>query len=168
MSSSDDFILQWLNESLNIQPPIINISKEFSNGYKFAIVLNTLNAINSEELLEFKDTNNPQEIKDNFKMIKKYLHFKLNLDIREDEFNDVMNKDISKSVVILYKIKNSVHKKNINFLEIKTSDIKPSKEEMAQKINELLGDSIKEEVKEDTIDEFLVIIAKKKYIVNTL
>ena len=152
MSSSDDFILQWLNESLNIQPPIINISKEFSNGYKFAIVLNTLNAINSEELLEFKDTNNPQEIKDNFKMIKKYLHFKLNLDIREDEFNDVMNKDISKSVVILYKIKNSVHKKNINFLEIKTSDIKPSKEEMAQKINELLGDSIKEEVKEDIIE----------------
>ena len=133
MSSSDDFILQWLNESLNIQPPIINISKEFSNGYKFAIVLNTLNAINSEELLEFKDTNNPQEIKDNFKMIKKYLHFKLNLDIREDEFNDVMNKDISKSVVILYKIKNSVHKKNINFLEIKTSDIKPSKEENIQK-----------------------------------
>ena len=111
MSSSDDFILQWLNESLNIQPSIKNISKEFFNGYKYALVLNALNVINSEELNDIKDTNNIEEIKSNFKKIKQYLHFKLNLDIREDEFNDVMNKDKSKSTVILYKIKNSVYKK---------------------------------------------------------
>ena len=152
MSSSDDFILQWLNESLNIQPSIKNISKEFYNGYKYALVLNALNVINSEELNDIKDTNNIEEIKSNFKRIKNYLHFKLNLDIREDEFNDVMNKDKSKSTVILYKIKNSVYKKKINFLEIKTSDVKLTKEELRQKINELMDDSIKEE-KNDIINE---------------
>ena len=149
MSSTDDFILQWLNESLNIQPPIKNIQKEFYNGYKYALVLNVLNLITSEELSDIKDTNNFVEIKSNFKKIKAYLHFKLNLDIREDEFNDVMNKDKAKSVIILYKIKNSVNKKNMNFLEIKTSDEKPTKEELRQKINELMEDSIKEEKKEN-------------------
>ena len=136
MSSPDDFILQWLNESLNIVPPIKNIQKEFCNGYKYALVLNRLNLITSEELNEIKDTNNILEIKSNFKRIKSFLHFKLNLDIREDEFNDVMNKDRAKSVIILYKIKNSVNKKNMNFLEIKTSDEKPNKDEIRQKNNE--------------------------------
>ena len=153
MSSPDDFILQWLNESLNIVPPIKNIQKEFCNGYKYALVLNRLNLITSEELNEIKDTNNILEIKSNFKRIKTFLHFKLNLDIREDEFNDVMNKDKAKSVIILYKIKNSVNKKNMNFLEIKTSDEKPSKDEIRQKINELMQDSIKEEKKENSENE---------------
>ena len=153
MSSPDDFILQWLNESLNIVPPIKNIQKEFCNGYKYALVLNRLNLITSEELNEIKDTNNILEIKSNFKRIKSFLHFKLNLDIREDEFNDVMNKDKAKSVIILYKIKNSVNKKNMNFLEIKTSDEKPSKDEIRQKINELMQDSIKEEKKENSENE---------------
>ena len=110
MSSTEDFILNWLNQTLKIQPSIKNIPKEFANGYKFAILLNTLNEITNEELSEFSDSNNMKEIKTNFKKIKTYFHTKLNLDIREDEFNEVINKDVSKSVVILYKIKNSVQK----------------------------------------------------------
>ena len=109
MSSSGDFILKWLNESLNIQPPITNIPNDFSNGYKFALLLKINNEITQDELNEFKDSNNIQEIKSNFKKLKIILHDKLYLDIREDEFNDVINKDISQSVVILYKIKNSFH-----------------------------------------------------------
>ena len=144
MSSSGDFILKWLNESLNIQPPITNIPNDFSNGYKFALLLKINNEITQDELNEFKDSNNIQEIKSNFKKLKIILHDKLYLDIREDEFNDVINKDISQSVVILYKIKNSYHKKKINFLEIKTSDTKLTKEELNQKINELLGDTTKD------------------------
>ena len=144
MSSTEDFILNWLNQTLKIQPPIKNIPKEFSNGYKFAILLNTLNEITNEELSEFSDSNNMKEIKSNFKKIKAYFHTKLNLDIREDEFNEVINKDVSKSVVILYKIKNSVQKKKINFLEIKTSDIKLTQEELNLKIQELMRETTKD------------------------
>ena len=148
MSSTEDFILNWLNQTLKIQPPIKNIPKEFSNGYKFAILLNTLNEITNEELSEFSDSNNMKEIKSNFKKIKTYFHTKLNLDIREDEFNEVINKDVSKSVVILYKIKNSVQKKKINFLEIKTSDIKLTQEELNLKIQELMRETTKDNIED--------------------
>ena len=144
MSSTEDFILNWLNQTLKIQPSIKNIPKEFSNGYKFAILLNTLNEITNEELSEFSDSNNMKEIKSNFKKIKTYFHTKLNLDIREDEFNEVINKDVSKAFVILYKIKNSVQKKKINFLEIKTSDIKLTQEELNLKIQELMRETTKD------------------------
>ena len=148
MSSTEDFILNWLNQTLNIQPSIKNIPKEFSNGYKFALLLNTLNEITNEELTEFNDSNNIKEIKSNFKKIKTYFHTRLNLDIREDEFNEVINKDVSKSVVILYKIKNSVQKKKINFLEIKTSDIKLTQEELNLKIQELMRETTKDNIED--------------------
>jgi len=148
MSSTEDFILNWLNQTLNIQPSIKNIPKEFSNGYKFALLLNTLNEITNEELIEFNDSNNIKEIKSNFKKIKTYFHTRLNLYIREDEFNEVINKDVSKSVVILYKIKNSVQKKKINFLEIKTSDIKLTQEELNLKIQELMRETTKDNIED--------------------
>ena len=114
--SSDEFILNWLNQSLKLSPPITDISKDFSNGYKFAILLNALNELTKEELNEFKDSTDLEDIKENFKKLKNYFYTKLNIYLREDELNDVINKDASKSGVILYKIKNAVFKKKINFL----------------------------------------------------
>ena len=143
-SSIDDFILIWLNQTLNVDPPITNIPKEFSNGYKFAFLLNVLNEITKEELNEFHDSSDQKEIKSNFKKLKTYFHTKLNLDIRADEFNEVINKDVSKSVVILYKIKNSVQKKKINFLEINTSEAKLTQEELNLKIQELMRETTKD------------------------
>ena len=147
-SSTADFILYWLNQTLNITPSITDIPKDFANGYKYAILLNTLNEITEEELNEFKDSTKIKEIKSNFKKLKTYFHTKLNLDIREDEFKEVINKDVSKSVVILYKIKNSVQKKKINFLEIKTSETKLTQEELNLKIQELMGETSKENTDE--------------------
>ena len=143
--SSNDFILTWLNSDLNFTPKISNITKEFSNGYNFAKILFILNELSEDQFNEFKDTNNIEEIKTNFRKLQKYFHDKLNLDIREDEFNELMNKDVSKGNIILYKIKNSLHKKKINFLEIKTSDVKPTKEEMDNKIKELMRSTVEEE-----------------------
>ena len=151
--SSEEFILTWLNKTLNLQPQTTNISKEFSNGYKFALLLSNLNEITKEELDEFKDSNIIDEIKTNFKKLKKYFHLKLNLDIREDEFDEIINKDVSKATVILYKIKNSVKKKEINFLEIKTSDIKPTQEELNLKINELMQSTTKENIEEQKVEK---------------
>ena len=134
--SSDEFILNWLNQNLNLNPPITDISKDFSNGYKFAILLNALNELTKEELNEFKDSTDLEDIKENFKKLKNYFYTKLNIYLREDELNDVINKDASKSGVILYKIKNAVYKKKINFLEIKASSTKPSQEENQKEIEE--------------------------------
>ena len=157
-SKSDAFILSWLNDTLKLEPKITNIPKEFSNGYKFALILSILKEITSNELNDFKDSNNIDEIKSNFQKLQKHLHYKLNLAIREDEFNEVINKNISRSVVILYKIKNSIEKKRINFLDMKTSDDKPTKEELNKKINELMEDSTEEKNKgennnKDNLDE---------------
>ena len=148
-SSSEEFILNWLNQTIKLNPQITNIPKDFSNGYKFALLLSTLNEITNEELNEFKDSNDPNEIKSNFKKLKNYFHSRLNLDIREDEFKEVINQEKSRSGVILYKIKNSVYKKKINFLEIETSDKKPTKEELEMKIQELMRTTMKETKEED-------------------
>ena len=124
--SSEEFILIWLNNTLNLQPQTTNISKEFSNGYKFALLLSNLNEITKEELDEFKDSN---------------------------IIDEIINKDVSKATVILYKIKNSVKKKEINFLEIKTSDIKPTQEELNLKINELMQSTTKENIEEQKVEK---------------
>ena len=131
--SSNDLILNWLNEELKCQPNIKDITKEFSNGYKFAKVLHILNEISSEELEEFKDSKNSEEIRNNFIKLKNILHDKLNLEIRQEEFKDVINHNISTATIILYKIKNSINKKKINFINIETFSKNPTKEEIKKK-----------------------------------
>ena len=72
-----------------------------------------------DEFNEFKNSNNSEEIILNFKKLKTLFHDKLNLDIREEEFKNVINNDISTAGIILYKIKNSLHKKKMKFLSVK-------------------------------------------------
>ena len=117
--SSNEFILDWINKELNLEIDLKDISKEFSNGYRFAELLYTLKEISLEEFNEFKNSNNSEEIIINFKKLKTIFHDKLNLDIREEEFKNVINNDISTAGIILYKIKNSLHKKKMNFLSVK-------------------------------------------------
>jgi len=147
--SSDELILDWINNELKLEPKVINITKEFSNGYRFAEVLHALKEITSNELQEFKNTKNKKEIKINFRKIKKYLHEKLKLDIREEEFNEIIENSITKATIVLYKIKNSIVKKNINFLEIKTFLNKPTNEEIHSKVKDILDNEIREEIDKD-------------------
>ena len=147
--SSDELILDWINNELKLEPKVVNITKEFSNGYRFAEVLHALKEITSNELKEFKNTKNIKEMKINFQKIKKYLHEKLKLDIREEEFNDIIENSITKATIVLYKIKNSIVKKNINFLEIKTFPHKPTNEEIHSKVKDILDNEIREEIDKD-------------------
>ena len=144
--SSNSLILSWLNKELKCQPNIKDIAKEFSNGYKFAIVLQLLNEISSKELKEFKDSKNIEEIKNNFIKLKNILHDKLNLDIRQEEFKDVINHNISTATIILYKIKNSINKKKINFINIETFSKNPTKEEINKKVFQLLDNDLSKEI----------------------
>ena len=48
--SSNEFLLDWLNKDLKFQPNILDITKEFANGYKFAELLHSLNEITQKDL----------------------------------------------------------------------------------------------------------------------
>ena len=143
--SSDEFVLEWINKELNLQMDSKDISKEFSNGYRFAELLYALKEISSDEFKNFKNTKNSEEIKSNFKKLKTIFHDKLNLDIREEEFKNVINNDISTAGIILYKIKNALHKKRINFLNIKIFSDNPGKEDINKKVMEIMESGKNEE-----------------------
>ena len=147
--SSNELILNWLNNELKLQPNVIDISKEFSNGYRFAELLNILKEISPKELENIKNSNNYKEIKNNFNIIKNILNHNLNLDIREEEFNSVINNDITAATIILYKIKNAVVKKDINFINIKTFSHEPTKEEINKKVLEIIDNKPYEEMNTD-------------------
>ena len=139
MLESEKIILNWLNEELKFNPKIKNISKEFSNGYHFAEILYIINEIDEIQLNEFqKDSTNKNLIKKNFILIKKYFHDKFDLEIRQEEFDDIINKDISKASVILYKLKNAIRLKKINFHNIKTSLNPESKKEINEKVKRII------------------------------
>ena len=122
MLESEELILNWLNIDLKFDPKIKHISKEFSDGYNFAEILYEINEITENQLNEFhKNTSDKRLIKENFILIKQYFHEKFDLEIRQEEFDDIANKDKSKAVVILYKLKNAIRLKQINFHNIKTS-----------------------------------------------
>ena len=109
MLCSEELILEWLNKDLNFTPPIKNISKEFQNCYYFAEILFKVKEINEKQFQEFiKDSKDKNLIRKNFLLIKKYFHEKFNLELRNEEFDEIYNKNISKAVVILYKLKNSI------------------------------------------------------------
>ena len=139
MLVSEEIILNWLNNELQFEPKIKNISKEFSNGYNFAEILYKINEINETQLNDFKkDTTNKRLMKENFLLIKKYFHDKFDLEIRQEEFDDIINRDISKAVVILYKLKNAIKLKKINFHNIRTSLDPETKSEINEKVRKII------------------------------
>ena len=77
-------------------------------------------------------------MKENFILIKKYFHEKFNLEIRQEECDDIINKDISKAVVILYKLKNAIRFKKINFYNIKTSLNPETIDEINEKVRKIM------------------------------
>ena len=139
MLESEEIILNWLNNELNFVPKIKNISKEFSDGYLFAEILYKIKEIKEDQLKEFKKhTTNKRLMKENFILIKKYFHEKFNLEIRQEECDDIINKDISKAVVILYKLKNAIRFKKINFYNIKTSLNPETIDEINEKVRKIM------------------------------
>ena len=134
-----EIVLKWLNDDLKLEPKVTDITQEFSNGYRFAEILHILSEISDEEFSEFsKDANDISSKKENFTKIKKYFQKIYSLEIREEEFDDIINLDISKATVILYRLKNSIIKKKIHFSDIETFAEKPNPEEIQKKVQEIL------------------------------
>ena len=138
MSGSDELILNWLNEEIKLNPKVKNIIKEFSNGYRFAEILYNINEINDQQFNEFLNTSDVYGIRDNFFLLKKYFQDKFDLIIRKEEFTEIMNKDISKAVVVLYRIKNCIQKKKINFHKIRISLEDLTQGELQQKVKNII------------------------------
>ena len=139
MLVSEEIILNWLNIDLNFDPKIKNISKEFSDGYHFAQILFKIKEITENEFQEFiQHPTDKHLIKENFVLIKKYFSEKFDLQIRQEEFVDVINKDISKAGVILYKLKNAIKLKKMNFHNIKTSLNPETKKQINEKVRKII------------------------------
>ena len=139
MLLSEEIILNWLNDDLEFEPKIRHIPKEFSDGYNFAVILSKIKEITDSQFKEFnKNPTDKRGINNNFILIKKYFHDKFDLEIRQEEFDDIINKDKSKAVVILYKLKNAIRFKKINFHNIKSSLNPESKEEINEKVRKII------------------------------
>ena len=136
---TDEFLLKWLKEEIKLEPIVKNIINEFSNGYRFSEILFNINEITKEQFNEFSNSLSLDIIKNNFILIKKYLKELFELEIRKEEFNDIINKHISKATIILYKLKNSISKKKINFLNIKISLNNLTQEQIHQKVEEIIN-----------------------------
>ena len=149
MSKISDFIvLNWLNEELNLNPKIGIIQKDFQNGYRFGEILLNLKLISEKEYNEFKNSNDLKVISNNFILLKKYLHSIFSLEIRFEEFNEIINEDKYKSILLLYKIKNSFYKNKIHLNIIKTNFFPLTQEEIEEKIK-IIMDNDRTENKDD-------------------
>ena len=134
LKTSDLIVLNWLNEELNLNPKIEIIQKDFQNGYRFGEILLNLKLISEKEFKEFINSTNIKEIKNNFILLKNYLHSIFSLEVRLEEFNEIINEDKYKSILVLYKIKNSFYKNKIGLNTIQTSFFPLTQEEIEEKI----------------------------------
>ena len=157
--SSDIIVLTWLNDDLQLSPKITNIRHEFSNGYRFGDVLYHLNAINETQQKQLKNSKKYEDQIENFKKIKKYLKEIYELEIRFEEFKEIMNLNVSKAVVVLYKIKNSYYKKLIHFSTINVFLEKPTQEQIKKKLKDIMDN---EQIKEKLNDPFKLTKSKKR------
>ena len=154
--SSDSIVLNWLNNEIKLKPKVENIIEELSNGYKFGEILYKLKEISLEELKSLKKLAiTLEEKKSNFSQIKKFFQKIYSLEIREEEFDLIIEKDISKAVIILYKLKNSIYKKKINFSNIKLFISQPKPEDIQKKVKEIMDNQYSQELtnKENTTPE---------------
>ena len=137
--SSDSLVLDWLNNEIKFNPKVINIKEEFSNGYKFGEILYKLKEITIDKLKSLKKKAHTfEDKKSNFSIIKKLFQRLYSLEVREEEFNLILEKDSYKAIIILYKLKNSFYKKKINFSNIKLFINQPKPEEIQKKVKEIM------------------------------
>ena len=117
-SSSSIILLDWLNNEIKFRPKITNIVFDFDNGFKFGIVLYKLKEITREQIEQYKNNDNPSDIKRNFGLLKYQLEIIYNLILQNEDIKKIINHDPARATVILYKLKNAVYKKKIKFTNI--------------------------------------------------
>ena len=155
MSKSSEIILNWINNEIKLRPKIIDIKKSFSNGYHLAEIFYILKLITPEEFSKFLNTENYSDKKSNFSKIEKICQKLFNLIIPEEDINLIINKDYSKAVVLLYKIRNCIYKNNIHFKDIQIFGNAFSNNEIHNQIKDIIKRQFfsEEEEEEDNEDE---------------
>ena len=138
MSKSSEIILNWINNEIKLRPKIIDIKKSFSNGYHLAEIFYILKLITPEEFSKFLNTENYSDKKSNFSKIEKICQKLFNLIIPEEDINLIINKDYSKAVVLLYKIRNCIYKNNIHFKDIQIFGNAFSNNEIHNQIKDII------------------------------
>ena len=138
MSKSSEIVLNWINNEIKLRPKIVDIKKSFSNGYHFAEIFYILKLITPEEFSKFVNTENISDKKSNFAKIERICQKLFNLIIPDGDINLIMNKDYSKAVVLLYKIRNCIYKNNIHFNDIQIFGNAFSGDEIDNQIKEII------------------------------
>ena len=138
MSKSSEIVLNWLNNEIKLKPKIIDIKKSFSNGYHLAEIFYILKLIPPEEFCKFTNNEKYNDKKLNYARIEKICQKLFNLIIPEEDINMIINKDYSKAVVLLYKIRNCIYKNNIHFNEIQIFGNAFSNNEISNQIKEII------------------------------
>ena len=159
--TSSSIVLDWINNDLKFKPKVTDIQTEFKNGYRFGEILFNLKLISNKEFNRFKNSTKLEDIKKNFILLKNHLNSILSLEIRLEEFDNIINNDKYKSTLIIYKIKNSYYKYKINFNNIQISLFPPTEEEIEEKIRNIMDEESDNE-KEEKSGESMVGGSLKK------
>ena len=105
-------LLNWLNTTLNLSPPITKIETDFANGYNFGEVLLKTKVITSLDHY-IKSPQDKFDINKNFSSLKKDLQH-INLYLTEDTINDIKTQRKNKAAMFLYRIRTYIERKAID------------------------------------------------------
>ena len=112
-----NLIFEFLNQEIKLSKKIINIEKDFSNGYYFAELFHLIGCLNSN-IKEYKnEPKTEEEIFNNFKKLKPEFS-NLGIYIDNEIINLVVNQQKNIAANLIYKIRNKMIRKKINFEEI--------------------------------------------------
>ena len=112
-----NLIFHYLNQEIKLSKTIINIEKDFSNGYYFAELLQKIGCLKSDLNKYKKEAKTEEEIKINFTNLKHELS-NIGIHLDEELINLIIKCHKNSAANLLYKIKTKMTRKNINFDEI--------------------------------------------------
>ena len=112
-----NLIFDYLNQEIKLSKTIINIEKDFSNGYYFAELLQKIGCLKSDLNKYKKEAKTEEEIKINFTNLKQELS-NIGIHLDEELINLIIKCHKNSAANLLYKIKTKMTRKNINFDEI--------------------------------------------------
>ena len=112
-----NLLFEYLNEEVKLSKKIINIEKDFSNGYYFAELFQNIECLKSNIKEYKKEPKTSEEIKNNFNKLKPEFS-NIGILIDDEIITLIINQQKNIAANLLYKIRNKMIRKKINFEEI--------------------------------------------------
>ena len=78
----------WVESTFNLDKPVVNIEKEFSNGYLFIEMLAQKQLFNEDDLIDCKNGDKPKDILQNMQILTRGLK-KLGVILKKSQVADV-------------------------------------------------------------------------------